>query len=296
MNTPITYTHLMFLTLLTLLGLSACSRSTNEDPIVFETRYTSATENMTLDEWEMLKEKMINQINQRYHGHKTGKITVKPLAEASVSVDDPAPCDAQTPPQKNEMIISIPSTLKPNTFVHKAEPQKTEPQKSAPKTVDRYSELKIKPEVPQGKQYKIPPNVANQPEPEAASQPKAQENNYVWPTKGNVTLKFGTLNNGKKSNGIKMTTPANASVYAIDKGKVIFVGSIKGMGKVILIEHPNQIIAAYAQIANINVQPNASITKGQEIATVLTTSKTEGEFHFEIRKGVKSIDPLSILP
>lgn len=283
MNALATYTHLMFLTLLVLLGLTGCSRSLDEDPIIFETHYVSSTENMTLDEWEMLKEKMIGQVAQRYSNRKSGQITVKPLTEESSAVTQQK---AATQPQQSKGVITIPSTLKPNTLAQN-KPQKPAANNKA--KISRYSELKIKPSVvTPAKQYKIPPN---------SIKPKiVEKNTYTWPTKGTVTLKFGATSQGKQSKGIKIKTPANAPVLSIDKGKVIFVGSIKGMGKVILVEHPNSIIAAYAQVANITVTPNTEITKSQQIASVLNRSNSEGELHFEVRKGVKSIDPLSILP
>ncbi len=68
------------------------------------------------------------------------------------------------------------------------------------------------------------------------------------------------------------------------------------MGKVILIEHPNQIIAAYAQVGEIKVRANDRVQKAQVIASVLNSHNSSGEIHFELRKGTKILNPEDYLP
>ncbi|MDP3641012.1 MAG: peptidoglycan DD-metalloendopeptidase family protein, partial [Alphaproteobacteria bacterium] len=235
MNTPIAYAHLMLLTLLVLLG-SGCSRGADESPVSFEERSTRNTENMTTEEWESFKNKAIESIIRKYTGETksgSGKIHVTEIQQSSTVIES-APMIQSAPFVKQKESpshskLEVPETLTPSTLpAMKAPPAKSE-QKTQEK-VERYSQLKIKPEETKGKHYKVPPNAIAQAEP---AQPT-----YAWPVKGSVSKGYGSSDKGT-NNGINIKAKAGSPVVAIDNGKVIFVGAIKGMGKVVLIEHPN---------------------------------------------------------
>jgi murein DD-endopeptidase MepM/ murein hydrolase activator NlpD len=300
MNLINAYAHLMLITLLILLS-SACTRSPEESPVQFEEKSTRHTENMTPQEWEAFKNKAIESIIRKYTGesnHATGKIQVTEIPESS----DPFPVvskpvidhPTQSSHTETSEAIKVPETLAPSALPStKAPPAKSE-QKTQEK-VERYSQLKIKPEETKGKQYKVPPNALAQGKGEAVSPSHPMEPTYVWPAKGSISKSFGRASDGTNNNGINIKAKAGSPVVSIDNGKVIFVGAIKGMGKVVLIEHPNQLIAAYAQVGEISVRPHEMVKKNQRIAEILGASGTEGELHFELRKGTKSLNPMDYL-
>jgi murein DD-endopeptidase MepM/ murein hydrolase activator NlpD len=302
MNSTIIYAHLMLLTLLALFS-SGCTRGLNESPIEFEEKSTRHTENMTPEEWEAFKNKAIESIIHKYTGQSTptsGQVRVveldspahlKPMA-IEEKVDRSEPHCEEKPNTYSSNKLHIPETLEPSTLPGKKAP----PAKSEEKTfekVDRYSQLKIKPEETKGKQYRIPPNAVQQSSSTAGALTSGS-NSYVWPVKGSISKGYGKSDKGT-NNGINIKAKAGAHVVAVEKGKVIFVGSIKGMGKVILIEHPNQMIAAYAQVANISVRANDVIEKNQKIASVLAIDGQDGELHFELRKGTQTLNPMEYL-
>ncbi len=301
MNLISAYAHLMLITLLILLS-SACSRGPNESPVEFEEKSTRHTENMTPQEWEAFKNKAIESIIRKYAGESkitSGKIQVIELPASSEPLVTQSKPVLEQPtlvvPTKKQNTLKVPETLAPSSFSSiKAQPAKSE-QKTQEK-VERYSQLKIKPEETKGKQYKVPPNALAQAYKETANpttQPLAPT--YAWPANGSVIKAFGKASDGIINNGINIKAKAGSPVVAIDGGKVIFVGAIKGMGKVVLIEHTNKMIAAYAQVGEISVRPNDMIKKNQRIAEILGTEGTEGELHFELRKGTKSINPMDYL-
>lgn len=300
MNTPIAYAHLMLLTLLVLLG-SGCSRGADESPVSFEERSTRHTENMTPEEWESFKNKAIESIIRKYTGETksgSGKIHVAEIQPSSPAIES-APVIQSEPLIKpkespSHSKLDVPETLTPSTLpAIKSPPVKSE-QKTQEK-VERYSQLKIKPEETKGKQYKVPPNAVAQAEPAPIMAPQPAQPTYAWPVKGSVSKGYGSSEKGT-NNGINIKAKAGSPVVAIDTGKVIFVGAIKGMGKVVLIEHPNQMIAAYAQVGGISVRANDTVKKNQRIADILATEGSDGELHFELRKGTKSLNPMDYLP
>lgn len=297
MNLISAYTHLMLITLLILLS-TGCTRGPEESPVEFEEKSTRHTANMTPQEWESFKSKAIESIIRKYTGESkssSGKIQITELPAfseehiiaKSALEKSPVPYVEK---QKADT-LKIPETLAPSALSS----VKTPPIKSDQRTqekVERYSQLKIKPEETKGKQYRVPPNAVEQTQNENFT-PNAVS--YAWPIKGIVSKAYGKAADGTNNNGINIKAKSGNPVVAIDSGKVIFVGAIKGMGKVVLIEHPSQMIAAYAQVGEISVRPNDIVKKKQRIAEILGAEGTDGELHFELRKGIKSLNPTDYL-
>jgi septal ring factor EnvC (AmiA/AmiB activator) len=265
---------------------------------------------MTPEEWESFKNKAIESIIRKYTGETksgSGKIHVAEIPQlteapqSSAMIESAAPQVHSEPPiqlqpraSHSHNRLDIPETLAPSVLPEtKFPPAKSE--KKTQEKVERYSQLKVKPEETKGKQYKVPPNAVAQTDPAAIATPQTTQHTYAWPVKGSVSKGYGVSDKGT-NNGINIKAKAGSPVVAIDNGKVIFVGAIKGMGKVILIEHPNQMIAAYAQIGGISVRANETVRKNQHIADILATEGNDGELHFELRKGTKSLNPMEYLP
>jgi len=289
----------MLLTLLALLG-SGCTRGLNESPIEFEERSIRHTENMTPQEWESFKNKAIESIINKYIGQtspNSSQIQVMNLSPSAAEQDfnyaEASPSAARLNPSiKDSDKLDIPETLNPITLPP-VKPQLAKPTDKSFESIDRYSQLKIKPEEPKGKHYKVPPNAVNQAPSTPIMKPESS-NTYAWPVKGTIASGYGKSDKGT-NNGINIKAKAGSPIVAIDRGKVIFVGAIKSMGKVILVEHPNHMIAAYAQVGDITVRANDTVKKGQKIANILSIDGTDGELHFELRKGTKAVNPMDYL-
>ena len=86
-------------------------------------------------------------------------------------------------------------------------------------------------------------------------------------------------------------------VYSIYSGTVMDIKEDNILGKIIEIQHSNNIIATYQCIDNIKVNKNDVITEGQIIATSGTCniSKNLGNhLHLEVSNNGKMINPESI--
>jgi len=126
---------------------------------------------------------------------------------------------------------------------------------------------------------------------------RKKETTFVWPVKGRVTSGFG-LRDGRRHEGIDIEAPRGTPVVAAEAGKVVYSGNgIRGFGNLIIIEHPKQFSTVYAHNEKNLVAVDASVRKGQRIATVGDTGRSQGcHLHFEIRKKVKPMDPMHYLP
>ncbi|MBC8385971.1 MAG: peptidoglycan DD-metalloendopeptidase family protein [Candidatus Cloacimonetes bacterium] len=116
------------------------------------------------------------------------------------------------------------------------------------------------------------------------------------PVKGKVTSEFG-MRDGMPHKGIDIANKTGEPIYAALKGKVVFSGTQRGYGNVIILEHDNYIMTVYAHNETNLVRLGDFVQKGQPIATLGATGTTTGpHLHFEYRINGKAIDPRTVLP
>ena len=89
--------------------------------------------------------------------------------------------------------------------------------------------------------------------------------------------------------GTKISASAN--------GKVVYAGSaLTGYGKLIIINHNDDYLSAYAHNDTILVKEQQYIKAGETIAKMGDTDAERVMLHFEVRFRGKSVDPLKYLP
>ena len=87
------------------------------------------------------------------------------------------------------------------------------------------------------------------------------------------------------------------TVRAVSDGTIVLISDIVGgNGKIILIRHQKDLITIYGRLTNVVVQKGQEVKQGDIIAEVIADIKTgKGLMHFEVRKGMKSIDPETMI-
>ena len=97
--------------------------------------------------------------------------------------------------------------------------------------------------------------------------------------------------------GIDIAVPVGTPVRAVDNGRVIFAGRMRGYGKIIIVQHENHFVTVYAHDSVNLVQEGEMVTRGQVIAKVGRTGHTTGaNLHFEVRHNNIASNPLLYLP
>lgn len=117
---------------------------------------------------------------------------------------------------------------------------------------------------------------------------------WTWPHKGKIVRTFVVGSSSNK--GIDIGGQIGDSVLAATSGTVVYAGNgLPGYGNLIIIEHRNSLLSAYAFAEQILVKEKDRVQVGQQIATMGTQGE-EPSLHFEIRKHGKPVDPQRILP
>ena len=123
----------------------------------------------------------------------------------------------------------------------------------------------------------------------------------MWPCHGTIARKYGMIYNeeyGVKliNKGIDISAPYGTPVVACASGKVVYTGIFLGYGKIILIDHENGYHSLYAHLADILVEQNQRVEKGEIIGRVGNTgAASKPVLHFEIRKNGAACNPLEYL-
>ena len=86
-------------------------------------------------------------------------------------------------------------------------------------------------------------------------------------------------------------------IRASAAGKVVYAGSgLRGYGKLLILQHDEVFLSAYAHNRRILVEEGRLVKRGQTIAEMGDTDANSPRLHFEIRRNGKPVDPLGYLP
>lgn len=121
---------------------------------------------------------------------------------------------------------------------------------------------------------------------------------FRWPIRGRVLSGFGTMPNGVRNDGVNIAVPEGASIRAAEEGEVVYAGNeLRGFGNLVLVQHRNGYVTAYAHNSRIDVRRGDRVRRGDIIARAGSTGDVDTpQLHFEIRRGTTPVDPAPYLP
>jgi len=96
--------------------------------------------------------------------------------------------------------------------------------------------------------------------------------------------------------GLDLAPGLGARVVAAQDGRVIWAGVRAGFGRLIILDHGNELTTWYAHLEKILVKPQQMVKKGDLIGKVGSSGRTTGpHLHFEVRLNNKPQNPLLYL-
>ena len=118
----------------------------------------------------------------------------------------------------------------------------------------------------------------------------------LWPASGPVSSNFGPRGNAHHD-GIDIAVPEGTPIRAALEGTVVYVGALRGYGKVVILSHEDGLTTVYAHNSKNLVGQGTRVHRGTVIASVGQTGRTTGpNLHFEVRKDNQARDPMAFLP
>lgn len=94
---------------------------------------------------------------------------------------------------------------------------------------------------------------------------------------------------GKK--GVYWTSVKNEAVKSVLDGTIISSSYTVSDGNTVLIQHPNNMVSAYKNLAVLFKQNGESVKAGEGIGWVGENANGQGQFYFEIWKNSVPVDP-----
>lgn len=103
----------------------------------------------------------------------------------------------------------------------------------------------------------------------------------------------------RRHNGIDLAAPLGSPVRAIRSGRILTVGTHRGLGRYIEIEHPQQLQSLYAHLKDVQVAVGERVRQGTIIGTVGKTGNARHAWitphlHLEVTRQGERINPLSL--
>ncbi|MEM7058683.1 MAG: peptidoglycan DD-metalloendopeptidase family protein [Pseudomonadota bacterium] len=151
------------------------------------------------------------------------------------------------------------------------------------------------PETPQD----LPEEVVATTDPAPAAQPSTGAGNLKLrrPVQGPVAIGFNKGAGAQRNDGVDFAAPAGSPVVAAADGEVALVSqSLGGLGTIVLVRHPGEILTVYGRVDDVSVKKGDIIASGQQIGVVSNAAApAEPRMHFEVRRGAESLDPMQFL-
>jgi len=127
----------------------------------------------------------------------------------------------------------------------------------------------------------------------------AMKGKLPMPVSGKVVSYYGKVvhpkfNTVTFNNGIVIEAPFGSEVKSVYKGKVVYVGRLKGYGEVLIIDHQGGFYTLFAHLSEAVKKKNAAVEKGDVVGLVGDSGLRQlSGLYFEIRQKGVPRDPMT---
>ena len=119
---------------------------------------------------------------------------------------------------------------------------------------------------------------------------EASRAQFVMPVDGRV---IAVYNPSRNMHGIRIAATAGTEIKSAGPGTVLRVHRDDTGRTILLIRHADNITTAYLNVDRLTVQQDDRVTAGQKVGILSSTG--DNFMHFEVRRGVESVDPMRYL-
>ena len=113
------------------------------------------------------------------------------------------------------------------------------------------------------------------------------------PVQGTITARYGMKRaDGPSWKGIFIKTSAGTAVHSVAGGKVIFADTLRGFGKLIIIDHGDHYMTIYGNAQSLNKRVGDTVGSGETVATAGNSGENgETGLYFELRRSGQALNP-----
>ncbi|WP_342375722.1 peptidoglycan DD-metalloendopeptidase family protein [Myxococcus stipitatus] len=117
------------------------------------------------------------------------------------------------------------------------------------------------------------------------------------PTRGIVEVGFGKVVNPRFNTvtvqkGLDIRAAMGAPVQAVADGTVVYSGSLRGYGNLLILDHGDGYHTLMAHLSSITPGLGESVSAGEVVGEVGDTGSLKGAYlYFEVRKAGQAVDP-----
>lgn len=203
----------------------------------------------------------LNNISGDYQIYPGQRLVLKPSAQKIV----------------RESSVKLKKPVATTSTVNKTTKKPVKKQAKPPRTVEKRTSK---------------PTVTNVPR---KTQSRAGRIRWQWPSKGRLIASFKTK--GQVNKGVNLAGRTGDPVFAAASGTVVYAGNgLLGYGNLIIIDHNQSYLSAYAHNSRVLVKESDKVTGGDKIAEMGRSGAERVMLHFEIRRDGVPVNPLKYLP
>ena len=112
-----------------------------------------------------------------------------------------------------------------------------------------------------------------------------------WPTPGKVLIPFAAANQAYRQ-GMVLAAPEGSPVAAAAPGRVVFTGTLRGLGRVVILTHDDRCHTVYACLGDSAVSVGEAVSGGAPLGSSGYCNQTRASgVYFELRFREKALNP-----
>lgn len=121
------------------------------------------------------------------------------------------------------------------------------------------------------------------------------------PLEGKVVGRFGKQRDPVfdvtvENRGVEIEAPPGSAVRAIGAGEVVFVGSVSGFGRVLILQHGSGLFSVYGKAGSFSARQGRTVAKGEAIGRLPASPEGKSVLYLELRAGGTAVDPAVAIP
>ena len=120
-----------------------------------------------------------------------------------------------------------------------------------------------------------------------------------WPVEGRLSSPYGMRMRslgGDLHRGVDIAAPVGTPVRPVLGGRVRFAGTMRGYGRVIWIDHADEVLTVYAHLSEIAVEAGQEVSKATVIGRTGQSGNAAGpHLHLEVWRWGREVDPVTMI-